>query len=293
MNPNLLQTFLVACKHLNYTHTAEEVFLSQPAVSRQIKQLENELGVRLFEQIGKSLHLTGAGQTLMVEAQELLGKMERTKETVRAHQTAEYGRLRIGASTTPGLYLLPAMLGNFHMRFPKVELGYAVQNSHLIEQMIIRNELDLGFVGARLSNKNIKLKPFVEDEIICYANPSHPMAKQRRVSIQSLNRETWVTREKGSATQGLFESWFASKGGKIGKTILLHSPEAAKSLVGAGVGISFMSLYGLRVEFRQKKLKKLSVTGMKLRRPIYIARHADKHVSPAMEAFLKIVRQVC
>lgn len=166
MNPRHLQTFLAVRKHLNYTRAAEDVFLTQPAVSRQVRQLEEELGVRLFEQIGKSLYLTDAGKTLAAEAEKLLGAMERTAEAVRSHGSAERGSVRIGASTTPGFYLLPALLGRFHRRFPEVTLHYTVENSLKIEQKIIRNELDLGFVGARLTSEELELKALVEDEIV-------------------------------------------------------------------------------------------------------------------------------
>src|SRR3989337_2550568 len=145
MNPHHLRTFLSVGKHRNYARAAEEVFLTQPAVSRQMRQLEEELGVRLFEQIGKTLHLTDAGETLAVEAGKLLGGMERTAAAASSHRTAERGSMRIGASTTPGFYLLPDLLGRFHRRFPKVAFLYTVENSLRIEQTIVRNEPELGF----------------------------------------------------------------------------------------------------------------------------------------------------
>lgn len=291
MNPIHLRAFLAVQKYLNYTRAGEELFLSQPAVSRQIRQLEEELGVLLFEQIGKSLYLTDAGRTLAREAPKILGMLERTAETVRGHCGSGQGSLRVGASTTPGYYLLPALLGRFHARFPNVELHYVVENSLRIEQMIVRNELDLGFVGAHLSNDNLHKEPVVEDEIVCFAASGHSLARQRRIAPQSLEGETWVIREKGSATRRLFESWLAKSGGKIGRTIELHSPEAVKVLVSAGVGISFISAHGLGKELRQKRLKKLPVLGLSLKRPIDLVRHPDKQTSPAMETFLGIVRE--
>jgi DNA-binding transcriptional LysR family regulator len=289
MNPHHLRTFLAVHRHRNYTRAAEEVFLTQPAVSRQVRQLEEELGVRLFEQIGKSLHLTDAGETLAAEAEKLLGAMERTAEAVRSHRSAERGSVRIGASTTPGFYLLPDLLGEFHRRFPKVALHYTVENSLKIEQMIVRNELDVGFVGAHLSSEELELKPLVEDEIVCFAAPSHRLAKARQIAPNSLEEEMWVIREKGSATRRLFEDWLSSRNGTIRKAIELGCPEACKALVRAGIGISFMSVHGLRSEFRKKRLVKLPMTGMSLKRPIFLARHSEKRNSPVMETFLQIV----
>ncbi|MEE9281361.1 MAG: LysR family transcriptional regulator [Myxococcota bacterium] len=290
MNPNHLKTFLAVRKHLSYTRAAEQVLRSQPAVSRQIHQLEAELGIPLFEQIGKSLHLTDAGRTLAGEAEKVLGTLERAAETVRRHRSAEHGSLRIGASTTPGFYLLPALLGRFHRRFPEVELQYAVENSLRIEQRLVRNELDLGFVGIELPNDDLHVEPIVQDEIVCFASPKHPLARRRRIDPRSLEGETCVMRERGSATRELFEAWLARAGGKIGRTIELESPEAAKLLVAAGVGFSFMSLHGLQSEIRRRRFKKLPVTGLKLERPIYLVRHADKRTSPVTDAFLSIVR---
>jgi len=289
MNPNHLRTFLAVRRHRNYTRAAEEVFLTQPAVSRQVRQLEEELGVRLFEQIGKSLHLTDAGETLAVEAEKLLGAMERTTEAVRSHRSAERGSIRIGASTTPGFYLLPDLLGQFHRRFPKVALHYTVENSLRIEQMLVRNELDLGFVGANLSSRELELKPLVEDEIVCFTSPSHRLAKVRRIAPSSLEEEMWIIREKGSATRLLFEDWLLSRKGAIRKSIELTCPETCKALVRAGIGISFMSVHGLRAEIRAKYLVKILVTEMSLKRPIYLAKHSDKRNSPVMESFLAIV----
>ncbi len=290
MNPVHLRTFLAVQKHLNYTRAAEEVFLSQPAVSRQIRQLEQDLGLRLFEQIGKSLNLTDAGRTLADEAGKLLGNMERVAEVVRSHLSAESGRLRIGASTTPGLYLLPPVLGRFHARYPDVELHYAIENSLCIEQRILRNELDLGFVGAHPSHDELVAVKLLDDEIVCFSNASHRLAKRRRIDVASLERETWIIREKGSATRQLFESWLTKGGGKLGPTIELEHPEAVKPLVAAGVGISFMSIHGLQREIRRRQFKKLPVTGLRLERPIFLVRHADKHTSPVMETFLTLVR---
>ncbi|OIP34650.1 MAG: hypothetical protein AUK27_06795 [Deltaproteobacteria bacterium CG2_30_66_27] len=289
MNPHHLRTFLAVWRHRNYTRAAEEIFLTQPAVSRQVRQLEEKLGVRLFERIGKSLHLTDAGKTLAGEAEKLLGAMERTAEAVRSHRSAERGSVRIGASTTPGFYLLPDLLGRFHRRFPKVALHYTVENSLRIEQMILRNELDLGFVGAHLSSEDLVLKPLLEDEIVCFTAPSHRLAKVRHVAPGSLEDELWIIREKGSATRRLFEDWLSSRKGTIRKTIELTCPETCKALVRAGIGLSFMSVHGLRSELRAGRLVRIPVTGMSLKRPIFLAMHSEKRCSPVMETFLRIV----
>jgi DNA-binding transcriptional LysR family regulator len=290
VTPDHLRTFLTVRKHLNYTRAGEELFLSQPAVWRQVKQLEESLDVRLFERIGKSLHLTDAGRTLAEHAGRLLADHERAAEAVRSHRSAVAGSLRVGASTTPGLYLLPKVLGRFCRKYPEVEMHYTIENSLQIEQMIVRNELDLGFVGAHLASEELQLEPVLDDEIVCFASATHPLAKRRRIEARALEAETWVTREAGSGTRRLFETWLGSVGVKMRRTIELRGPEEVKVLVRAGVGISFMSLHGLTREKGRQRLARLAVAGLRLPRPVFLARHVDKHSSPVMEAFLSLVQ---
>ena len=187
--------------------------------------------------------------------------------------------------------MLPDLLGRFHRRFPKVALHYTVENSLKIEQKIVRNEIDLGFVGAHLSREDLELKPLMEDEIVCFAAPSHRLAKARHIAPGSLEEEMWVIREKGSATRRLFEHWLSSRKATIREAIELTCPETCKALVRAGIGLSFMSVHGLRSEFRAKRLVRIPVTGMPLKRPIFLARHSEKRNSPVMETFLQIVER--
>jgi DNA-binding transcriptional LysR family regulator len=222
---------------------------------------------------------------LASEAERLLGSIERSAEAVRAVRSVEHGSLRIGASSTPGFYLLPRIVGRFHRRFPAVDIGYAVDNSLRIEERIVRNELDLGFVGAHLAHEDLRLEPVAQDEVVCFAHPSHPLARRARVDPGQLAGQHWVIREQGSATRRLVETWLSRQGVRIEKAIELDCPEAVKALVAAGVGLSAISVHGLRGVPRAR-LARLRVAGMRLRRPIHLVRHADKHVSPVMEAFL-------
>lgn len=286
MNPTHLRTFLAVRRHLSYTRAAEDVFLSQPAVSRQIQQLELDLGVSLFEQIGKSLHLTDAGSALAQEAELLLARMERIAESVAAYRSPDAGKLRISAGTTPGFFLLPAILGQFHRKYAKVQLDYKVENSQGVEQSVLRNDVDLGFIGAPPASQDIIAEALAEDEIICFASPSHELAKQKRINVKTLVSHTWILRKPGSATRDLFESWLIENGGKIGRTIELGCPEAVRSVVAGGVGFSYMSDLAVASELRRKKLKRLAVNGLRLKRVIYGIRHKDKTVSPTMRAFL-------
>lgn len=291
VSPRHLRTFLAVCKHLSFTRAAEERFLTQPAVSRQMKQLERALGAPLFETIGKSIGLTDAGRALRPLAENLLGQIERMAEVVGAYRGAERGRLRIGASTTPGYYILPPVIGRFHQQHPKIELDYVVENSLVVERRIVHNELDLGFVGGHLSDDTLCIERLTDDELVCFCGASHPLAGRRRIPPGGLRGQTWVVREKGSATREMFERW-TSGGMESAQIVELNSPEAIKALVREGVGLSFMSIHGLRKELREGSLRRLPIAGLKLKRPILVVRHPGKHVSPAMESFTALARSL-
>ncbi|MBI3833428.1 MAG: LysR family transcriptional regulator [Planctomycetes bacterium] len=289
MNPGLLSAFLVVRKHRNFTRAAEELFLSQPAVSRQIQQLERELGVSLFDRLGKSLHPTEAGETLAAEAERLLGGLDRAVEAVRSHALPGTGRLRIGAGTTPGLYILPPILGEFQKRYPNVEIHISIGQSAHVAQQVLRNEIDIGFVGSALNERELLTEPIADDEIVCFARSKHPAVKRRNIDIRSLSNETWIVRPKGSATRTLFDDWMTTKRCMLRRTIEIDSPEGIRALVEAGVGISYMSVHALHASVRQRQLAILSVKGLNLQRTIWAVRHIDKRATPSMQAFLQIV----
>lgn len=290
MTPHLLRTFVAVCRHRSITRAADVLFLTQPAVSRQIQQLERDLGVPLFDRMGKSLHLTRAGEKLAEEAGRILGQLERAAEVVRGCQAVGAGRVRIGASTTPGYYLLPEILGRYHRRFPDVELHYVVANSLSIEERIMRNELDIGVVGGHLARQDLLMVHVADDRIVCFCGVRHPLARARSVNLAALGGETWVVREKGSATRALFEQWLETEGGSMPRTIELNSPEGIKALVAAGVGVSFLSIHAIDKEHRRRRLRLLPVPAMKLSRPIYIVMHPDKHLSPDLKMMCTMIR---
>lgn len=292
MNPGLLRSFLAVSRHLNFTRAADELALTQPAVSRQVGQLERDLGVILFERLGRSVYLTDSGRRLIPLAEQLLGQMDRVVEAMRGDAHAGLSSLRIGASTTPGYYLLPPVLGQFHRAHPDVELQFRVENSMAIERRIMRNELDLGFIGAPVVNEPLASEPIAEDEIVCFCGARPSEGTRRRWTPRALTDATWIVREHGSATRRLFEQRLAAVGVKMRRLIELGSPEGIKALVLAGVGISFMSIRGIEPELRDGELKRIEVRGLKLTRPLLLVRHPDKHISPAMRAFTNLLSAV-
>jgi DNA-binding transcriptional LysR family regulator len=290
-DPDLLRTFLAVHRHRNLTRAAEELFVTQPAVSRRIARLQRALGVPLLERLGRSLHATEAGDALAAEAASLIGSMERLAEAVRARQSGQRGWVRIGASTTPGLYHLPAVLRRYQERHPEVRVSYCIENSVGIEEKLIRNDLDVGFVGIALRRSGLRSQQVLQDEVVCYAAASHALARRRSPNLRELGREVCVVREPGSATRGLVDRRLRRARVRIGSTVAISCPEAAKVLVRAGIGFSYISRSGLRGDLGIG-LRELPIPGMPVARPIFLALHGDKHLSPTLRAFLDLAAAV-
>ena len=185
------------------------------------------------------------------------------------------------------------MLGPFHRRFPAVQIEFTVDNTDVIERKLLANELDLGFIGAEPASSTVLVTHLIDDEIVCFCSPTHDLASRKRIAPSTLSSELWIVRERGSATRRFFESSFLKAGGHLRQTIELGEPEAIKSIVASGLGISFMSSLGLAEAFHLRKLVRLPVTGMSLHRPIYYAFHANKHVTPTQRAFIDEVKAAC
>lgn len=287
--PSWLGTFLAVAEHRNYTRAAEALYLTQPAVSRQMQALQRAVGVRLVEQLGKSLALTDAGQALLREAQRLRGDLARAGEALAELRGGAAGRARIGASTTPGLYVLPPALGPFLRARPRVELTLRVANTLAIEEALLRNELDVGFVGGHLAHAELAAEPLVRDEVLVYAARAHPLARARRVSPARLVQETFVMREAGSATRRAFEAWLGARGLPLPRVIELSCPEGIKRLVAAGLGLALSSCQGLPA--RGGDFRVLRVPGLELRRQLLVVRHRDKVLSPLVQELVAAVRR--
>lgn len=289
LEPSWLTTFLAVAEHLNYTRAAEALYLTQPAVSRQMQALQRAVGVPLVEQVGKALALTDAGHAFRQEAQRLRGDLARAAEVIAALRGGIAGRLRIGASTTPGLYVLPPVLGPLMRARPQVELTFRVANTLMIEEALLRNELDVGFVGGHMTRAELAAEPLVGDEVLVYAARSHPLARARSVRPERLVQEAFVTREAGSATRRAFEAWLGSRGLQLSRVIELSCPEGVKQLVAAGLGVGISSCQGLARGGGPFKL--LRVPGLDIRRRLLVVRHKDKVLSPLAQELVATVRR--
>jgi len=283
-----LQVFLSVAKHLHYTRAAEEVNLSQPSVSVRMRQLERDLGSKLFEQLGKKVALTEAGQLLVPYATRVIAAMSDAREAMDGLQGLECGAIRIGASTTPGMYLIPRTIAHFKRRYPKIEVHLAVKDTRQIEDGVIRNEFDFGFVGGHLAGDEVDVLPWITDEIILIVPPGHLLARKRSVTPQDLCSEKFIFRERGSATRAVVDSHLRKFHVDAEAVMEIENPESVKKAVQNGLGIAFISAFAAATDLKAKTLVAVEIRNLIIRRELKIVFRRDKHLSRAAQAFIEM-----
>jgi DNA-binding transcriptional LysR family regulator len=285
-----LRTFQVLSETLHFGRTAERLGVTQSAVSQQIAALERDLGAALLERIGRRVYLTPAGETLARDATRVLSAAARAREAVAEVSRGDAGRLRVGASTTPGIYLLPEVLGTFRRRFPHVALEFRIANSTSIEALAVANAFDLGVCGFRPRHVELFEIALGEDRIVPVAAPAL-VGRTRALAPAALARWPCVARERGSATRAAVEAALAAAGvAPPAPAFELPSPEAVLRAVEAGLGYGFVPERALTPALRRGTLVRLRVRGLDARRELWAVHHRDKRVTAAMRALVELLR---
>ncbi|HYS80628.1 MAG TPA: LysR family transcriptional regulator [Anaeromyxobacteraceae bacterium] len=289
MDVHRLRTFQALSETLHFRHAAERLGITQSAVSQQIASLEKDLGATLFERIGRRVYLTPAGEVLAREAVKVLSTLSRAREAVGAVSTGNAGRLRVGASTTPGIYLLPGVLGRFRADFPLVQLDFRIANSSRIEALAVANDFDLGVCGFRPTHEELFETELGEDRIIAVAAPAL-VGKTRRIRPGDLAHWPLVAREPGSATRTAVERSLASLGVELVPAFELPSPEAIVRAVEAGLGYAFVSERAATDGIETGRLVEVRVQQLDVRRGLFAVYHRDKQVTPPMRELMDLLR---
>lgn len=285
-----LEIFLSVAKHLNFTRAGEEVHLSQPSVSVRVRQLEEDLGVKLFEQLGKQVALTDAGRLLEPHARRVVAAMDDARHVIEEIKGLERAKLRIGASTTPGIYLVPKLIASFKQLHPRIEVHMEISDTRQVEEGLIGNDYDFGFVGGHLVGDEIKILPWRTDEVVLIAPPDHPLAQSKQVQLKDVARQQFIFREIGSATRVAVNEKLRSLDLQLETVMEMDNPEAVKQAVQAGLGIAFLSRFAIGTELKAGTLVVVKVRGLTIHRELKIAYRKDKHLSRAAQAFIEVAR---
>jgi len=286
-----LQVFISVAKHLNYTRAGEEVHLSQPSVSVRIKQLESQLGVKLFEQLGKRVALTEAGQLLVPYANRVIRAVEDARHAIEELQGLHRGSLRIGASTTPGMYVIPGTIARFKELHPRIDVHLGIRDTREIEDGVIRNEFDFGFVGGHLVGDEVDVLPWLTDELVLIVPPRHRLASKKIVKRDDLVKERFIGRESGSATRATVADRLKEWEIQLETVMEMENPESVKKAVQSGLGIAFISKFAVETELKAKALAAIRIPKLAISRELKIVYRKDKHLGRAARAFIEIANK--
>jgi DNA-binding transcriptional LysR family regulator len=285
-----LEVFLAVARARSYRRAAEALHTSQPALSQHIRELESELGIRVFDRLARSVELTEAGRLLEDHALRVFATLAGAREALGELQGLRRGSLVIGASTTPGIYVLPGVIWRFRERYPGIDLHLKIANSRLIEERIRANELDLGVVGGHgLAPGEQCLAAGLDDELVLVVSPRHSWARRREVAPEQLGSEPLLMREEGSATRDVTERALFRAGVRYTTAMELDHTEAIKQAVMAGLGVAFVSVHAVRGEMATRQLARLRLRGLRIERHFHVIHYEARTLPASARAFIELL----
>jgi DNA-binding transcriptional LysR family regulator len=287
MNLRHLLVFHGVAKAGSVNAAARLLHTSQPAVSRELRTLEERLGVQLFDRLPRGMRLTEAGQVLLDYAERIFGLDDAAERAIRDLADLEGGQLAIGASNTVGTYLLPAFVASFHTRYPKVSLTLEVDNTQEIVKGVLESRFVLGFVEGRIRDEAIEAREFRRDRILAVAAPQHSLAKACALSVRSLAESPSIMREPGSGTREIVERAFARHRLALHCGLQINSSEALKRAAMEGGGIGWISELCVVEELRSGRLIALKTPRLALERPLYLLNLRGRRLNRSALAFLQ------
>ncbi|MEO7716980.1 MAG: LysR family transcriptional regulator [Capsulimonas sp.] len=286
MNINHLAIFHAVAQEGGIGRGAERLHISQPAVSKQLQELERSLGTPLFDRLPRGVRLTGAGVILADYARRLFALEAEAEEALADLRGLERGTLAVGASMTIGSYLLPEVLARFHRRYPGVALSLEIANTEDIQQRLLDGALDLGLTEGFAEEADLEAAVFAQDAMVVIAPPNHPIRAEGPVLAERLCREPFVVREEGSGTRAVIARAFAERGLTIRPAMSLGNIEAIKRAVAAGVGLAVVSSLTIALELETHRVAVVPVSDFAFTRPLHLLTRRGRHQSRAAKALV-------
>ncbi len=283
-----LRIFESVARNRGFTRASKELHLSQPAVSMQVKQLEEATGLPLFEQIGKRIYLTDAGNEMLRYARAILELIDEADEVFEDLRGQEGGYLRLAVASTAN-YFVPQLLAAFCQRHPKVQVSLDVTNRQQLLEALAQNSADLVIMGQPPAGMNLVADTFMDNPLVAIAAPDHPLANQRDIPLKRLQQETFLIREQGSGTRSATERFFSQHGLSLSSTMEMSSSESIKQGVEAGLGLGLLSVHTLEMELSLKRLRILDIRELPIRRHWYIMHRSGKRLSAVARNFRQFV----
>jgi len=284
-----LDVFCAVAHQRSFTRAAETLHLTQPAVSRHVQHLEQQLGVGLFRRAGRLVQLTEAGQEVLLAAQRIAGVLEEMRDALDAYKGLKRGNVRLVATTTAGEYLLPPLVAAFQRAYPGMRVALRVANRAEVLKTLTEGNADLAVMGRPPPRAGWTGRPILPNELVAIAAPEHPHATGPRLRPAALARETFFLREAGSGTRVAVQAFLERAGVSLDAAVELGSDSAIKQAVMAGLGVSILSSQAIELEVSVGRLIVLAVAGLPLRRQWYVVSSPGSHQASAVAAFQRFL----
>ncbi len=279
-----LQVFVCAARHLSFARAAEELHLTQPAISMQVKELESVVGLPLFDRSGRRIALTTPGEYFLVHARRMLAVLKDAADTMARMKGVQGGRLTIGIVST-AKYFVPRLLAAFRREHPAIELRLEVGNRQVLVGQLQNNEVDLAIMGTPPRELDTRAEPFAANPLVLVAAPEHPLTRLSQVSAALLGNEVFLVREPGSGTRASMEIFLKERRIHPATMVEMPSNETIKQAVMADMGVSMLSMHTIGLELKAGVIRMLEVDGLPLLRRWHVVNMSAKLLSPAAEAF--------
>ena len=286
-----LRTFKTVADLSSFSLAASRLKLSQPSVSYQVKELEEALGLPLLDRLGKRVQLTEAGALLYGYARRMLEVLDDATVALEEMRGIKRGTLRVGASTTVGIYLLPAALGAFKKLHPGLVISLEIGTRARVQDQALSNELDLAVVGPALKDPDLAIIPFLADELVVVAPAGHPLAGRRSLSLKDLADQPFVMREAASGSRWSLEKEARKAGVKLTVAMELGSNGAIKHAVESGLGLAVISRYACALELSSGRLVELSVRGFPIKRDWHIVHLKRRKLPTSVVEFIDFLKK--
>ena len=289
MNRNHLALFQAVAKAGSISAGATLARVSQPAVSKQIADLEESLAVRLLDRLPRGCKLTEAGTILSDYADRLLAIEKDAIHALQEYRGLKRGRLSIGASLTIGAYLLPRVIAEFHRLYPEIEVDLKMGNSDEIQKLLMAGTIEIGMTEGFIESEGLESSIFFEDDLVVIASKGHPLLKMKEVTLNEVSKEAFIFREEGSGIRAYIEKALGRNMSKINIVLTLSSPAAIKNFVVSGMGIAIVPRIATSLEVKAGLLGVINVKNLKIKRPLQIHRLNDRDQSPSLIRFLDVL----
>lgn len=286
-----LKTFHQIALTGSFTKASRALFLTQPAVSQQVKALESQLGITLFDRSGKKVMLTSEGELLFSYTERLFQIYDEIEMQFGKLRDLETGKITVGSTAVMGTYFMPRIIGDYNRKYPGIDINIQMGNSYSVHNMLISNQVDIGFSGRLKTDTRLRSILIHREKLLLVSSPDNPLTDQPVVSVSKLGKMPFIWREKGTQTRALVKKWFQQKVGKNypKRSIELQNIEAAKRTVIEGYGITIIPEISIRRELHVGLLKRINLDEFDLSFDYYLFYKKGKVFSKAIEAFLEIL----